>query len=274
MTETAHIEEVATVRKPRAKSAKTDLVKIEKSATSTNQVATTDTAAILGMIERIMVDPNASVERANQAFEFYQRVQADQAKRAFSAAMVDAKAKFTPIIKKHLVEYGEDKKKTSYRHESLADIAAVIDPILGEHGLSARHTGSSNPNEPIRVTCIIEHTLGHREEVTLTAGADNSGGKNSIQAIGSTITYLQRYTLRIALGLSTGREDDGNAADRADDGPISEAQLAELIALADERGVNKARFCKFYEIESFADIQRSQFEKAKFNIENAKVRQQ
>lgn len=234
--------------------------------------ATTDTAAILGMIERIMVDPNASVERANQAFEFYQRVQADQAKRAFSAAMVDAKAKFTPIVKRHLVEYGEDnrdKKKTSYKHEDLADISAMVDPVLAEFGLSFRHRATSNLNEPIKVTCVIEHRLGYSEETTLTAGSDGSGGKNAIQAIGSTLTYLQRYTLRIALGLATGRDDDGKAAGGApeDNETISEDQLTELIALADEVGADKAKFCAWAKIESFAEIRKCKFAEAKKAIE-------
>ena len=41
---------------------------------------------------------------------------------------------------------------------------------------------------------------------------DNSGSKNSIQAIGSTTTYLQRYTLFSILGLAAGEDDDGSAA--------------------------------------------------------------
>ncbi len=45
----------------------------------------------------------------------------------------------------------------------------------------------------------------------MSAGKDASGSKNDIQQKGSTQTYLQRYTLIGALGLSTADEDvDGN----------------------------------------------------------------
>ena len=45
----------------------------------------------------------------------------------------------------------------------------------------------------------------------MTAPSDTSGQKNSIQAIASTVTYLQRYTLLAATGITTMDmpDDDG-----------------------------------------------------------------
>jgi hypothetical protein len=240
--------EDATPRKKQARKELTVATPATQVPTAANQ---SDTAAILGMIERIMVDPNASVERANQAFEFYQRVQADQARRAFSAAMVDAKSQFTPIVKRHLVEYGEGVKKTSYKHEDLADISAVVDPVLSAHGLSYRHRATSNLNEPIKVTCVIEHRLGYSEETTLTAGSDGSGGKNSIQAIGSTLTYLQRYTLRIALGLATGRDDDGKASEPQ--AGLSDEQIQTIFDLITETNSNFDQFLIVAKVAPFEE---------------------
>ena len=42
----------------------------------------------------------------------------------------------------------------------------------------------------------------------MSAPADSSGSKNPVQQIGSTMTYLQRYTLIGALGLTTADKDD------------------------------------------------------------------
>ena len=42
-------------------------------------------------------------------------------------------------------------------------------------------------------------------------GADQSGNKNGFQAIGSAVTYLQRYTLKSALGLSAEVDDDAQS---------------------------------------------------------------
>jgi uncharacterized protein (DUF3820 family) len=49
--------------------------------------------------------------------------------------------------------------------------------------------------------------MGHSESTTLSAAKDGSGNKNDIQARGSAATYLQRYTLIGALGLTTANED-------------------------------------------------------------------
>lgn len=62
------------------------------------------------------------------------------------------------------------------------------------------------------ITCVISHRDSHGEENSLSAGADHSGEKNAIQAIGSTPTYLQRITLKVALGLAAAEDDDGKAA--------------------------------------------------------------
>ena len=106
--------------------------------------------------------------------------------------------------------------ETSYQHEDLGEIARVVAPILAKHGLSYRFRTTSEINQPVSVTCIVSHRAGHTEDNTLVAGADNSGKKNVIQAIGSTITYLQRYTLKAALGLAAATDDDGAKADHTE----------------------------------------------------------
>lgn len=243
-------------KKPR----KTALVKAEAAQAPASPVG--ETASIMHMIERMVTDPTMSSERMSQAFEFYQRVKADASRRAFDAAMAEAKAEFTPIIKRHLVEYGEDKKKTSYKHEDLIDIANMVDPILGKHGITYRYRTASNINEPVKVTCVVSHRDGYFEENTLTAGRDATGGKNEIQAMGSTLTYLQRYSLKAALGLATGRDTDG--VKPVDDGElISESQYKELADLIRDTGTDLQKFLAIGNVESLSEIQAAQFGKAK-----------
>lgn len=248
---------------PRKKAARKDLT-VATPATSVPTAANTASDPGLVIVERFLNDPSVSAERVNQALDFYLRMKDQSARQAFDAAMADAKAEIPPILKNRKVSYGTGENKTEYAHEDLAGIAKIVDPILSKHGLSYRFRTSSKPNEPVMVTCVVAHRLGHFEENTLTAAPDGSGKKNGIQAIGSTLTYLQRYSLKSALGLSAALDDDGKTSEApADDGPISEEQLAELIALADEVGADKAKFCKFAKIDSFAEILKSRFEDAK-----------
>lgn len=135
--------------------------------------------------------------------------EANEARKAFNEALAAARAEIPVIRKNKEVDFTSTKGRTNYRYEDLAEIARTIDPILAKHGLSYRFRTSSTPNEPVMVTCIVAHRSGHSEENTLAAGRDDSGNKNSIQAVGSTLTYLQRMTLKAALGLAASTDDDG-----------------------------------------------------------------
>jgi hypothetical protein len=211
------------------------------------------------MLERA-VSSNAGVEVISKLMDLQDRWQAGQARRSFDDAMAAAKAEIPVIMKNREVDFTSSKGRTNYRHEDLAEIARTVDPILTKHGLSYRFRTTSQPNEPVSVTCIVSHRHGHSEENTLSAGRDESGNKNSIQAVGSTITYLQRYTLKAALGLAASNDDDGSASEKP--AFITSDQLQRIIALADEVKADKERFCKYLKIGSLAEILASDFDHA------------
>ena len=213
----------------------------------------------MDMLERA-VSSNAGVEVISKLMDLQDRWQASHARRSFDEAMAAAKAEIPVIMKNREVDFTSPKGRTNYRHEDLAEIARTVDPILTKHGLSYRFRTTSQPNEPVSVTCVVSHRLGHSEENTLTAGRDESGNKNSIQAVGSTITYLQRYTLKAALGLAASNDDDGANAEKP--AFISADQLKRIIALADDVGADKERFCKYLKVGSLAEILAPDFDHA------------
>lgn len=206
------------------------------------------------------VEQGANIEVLEKLMSLQERWEAGQARKAFDEAMAAAKAEIPVIAKNRTVDFTSTKGRTHYKHEDLAEIARTVTPILAKHGLSYRYRTSSAPNEPVTVTCIVSHRGGHAEENTLAAGRDESGNKNSIQAIGSTITYLQRMTLKAALGLAASDDDDGASAETAD--VISQQQLDTLIELADEVGADKAAFCKYLKVPSLAAIPIKDFDRA------------
>lgn len=152
------------------------------------------------------------------------RHQRNEAVRAFNNAMADAKRDLPLIQKNRKVDFtNKAGERTFYEYEDLAGILAVVDPILGNHGLSVRFRTKNEPNAPIVVTCVISHRDGYSEENTLSGPKDDSGKKNQLQQMGSTITYLQRYSLKAALGLASARDDDALSVDDSDDGEIGAA---------------------------------------------------
>ncbi len=235
-----------------------------------------EAASIMSMIERMSKDASVSIERVEQAFAFYERVQASQARKAFDAAMAAAKSEIPVIAKNRAVDFTSAKGRTNYRHEDLAEIAKTVDPILSKYGLSYRFRVSSNPNEPVRVTCVVTHADGCFEETSLMAGRDDSGNKNAIQGIGSTVTYLQRYTLKAALGLAATNDDDGKTAGQSADAlkPVSDAQADELTHLITITKSNVDQFLKIAQAQSISDVLAKDFAGLKKLLEAKKANAQ
>lgn len=196
--------------------------------------------AIMVFIDRASRDPSVDMDKMDRLLAMYERVKANDAGRAFNAAMAAAKAEIPPIIKNREVDFTSQKGRTHYRHEDLAGIARIVDPILAKHGLSYRFR-SSQDGPTLRVTCVMSHADGHSESNTLETKEDHSGNKNPIQAVGSAATYLQRYTLKLALGLASSHDDDAQSA-TSTASTISEAQVETLFALIAESGANMAQF--------------------------------
>ena len=121
------------------------------------------------------------------------------------------------------------------------------------------------------MTCVISHRDGYSEETTLTAGNDESGNKNSIQAIGSAATYLQRYTLKLALGLSAAKDDDGRGSEG--EPVISEKQVADLKALAEEVRANVPMFLRYMKIKSLDELPAKRYTEAVRELEKKRKQQ-
>jgi hypothetical protein len=231
---------------------------------------------LVSVLHALMTNPEMSPERVKQAFDFYKLVDADQSRKAFNAAMAEARAEIPPIVKNREVDFTSQKGRTNYRHEDLAGIAKIIDPILGRHGLSYRFRTTSTPNEPICVTCIVFHRMGYSEENTLIAPRDDTGNKNSIQQIGSTITYLQRYTLKAALGLSAAHDDAGKGASGAASEKITSEQAETLKALTKKANLDLQIIYEHFKVDRVDMLTPEQYRTAtnkinkKLQLEGAK----
>lgn len=201
----------------------------------------------------------ASMEVMEKLFALQERWERNQGRKAFDEAMAAAKAEIPVISKNRTVDFTSPKGRTNYRHEDLAEIARVVNPVLGRHGLSYRFRTTSNINEPVTVTCIVTHRLGHSEENTLSAGRDDSGNKNSIQQVGSTLTYLQRMTLKASLGLAASDDDDGRSSGDAVEGAINDDEAKQIRDLIEETDTDIAKFCEYHGVESVPNIPAAKF---------------
>lgn len=221
-----------------------------------------ESAAMFSMIERIMADPSLPIERVNQAFDFYKRVQADQAAKEWAAAFVAAQSEMLPV------KTNADNSQTKSKYATFEALDGALRPIYSKHGFAP--TFNSEPSDKpdhVRVVMDLIHKSGHSRRYQADMPADGKGAKGGevmtkTHATGSAFTYGKRYVLGNAFNVATTqKDDDGNAA--GSDELISSAQVAELEKLIAETATNKAKFLEIGKVESLSDITVGKFDKAK-----------
>jgi hypothetical protein len=198
-----------------------------------------------------------TIEQLRGMLDLQKEWDANEARKAYVADMAEFKKNPPEIFKTKLVEFpsrDSNKPATSYRHATLGNVTALTVAALAAHGFSHRWDTQQQDGGQIFVTCTLTHRLGHKESTSLHSSPDQTGNKNNIQAMGSTISYLQRYTLLAACGLATMDEpdDDGELGGRKDGRYDAEGTLREWtdkanaainpLALAETRKMANAEF--------------------------------
>ncbi len=212
--------------------------------------------ADVGQMERLM----ALAERMRaQQVEDEKR----NAEKAYNAAFAEFKAEAVRIIKNRPVTDGPLRGR---KYAELFAVVNAITPALSRHGLSAAWKLTKDERDWIEVTCTVKHTAGHSESVSMGGPPDAGGAKNAIQARASTVSYLERYTLKAITGLSEQEEDDdGAGAGASADFAASWVQAAEHAATHDAlkkvwadglAAVNAAKDRKAYDALKAAVVKR------------------
>lgn len=227
-------------------------------------------AATPAHLLQMAVSQGANLDQLDKLMQLQEHWEANEARKAFVAAMAAFKSEPLRVIKSKQVSIPGGAK---FSHATLADVVDAAVAGMGAHGLSHRWITSQSANE-ITVTCVVTHALGHSESTSLTCKPDDSGKKNAIQQVASAITYLERYTLQAALGIAASdmQEDDGRGTSHQVE-TLSDEQQAQLQDLIDANGRDKAKFLAWAKVESLQDIPASWFEKCRTLLSQRKPEQ-
>ena len=226
-------------------------------------------AGDLSPLVRAAMNGDLDTSKLSELLEIQKAYEANEAKKAFYQSL--AKFKETaPIIKR-------DKKvaysSTSYSHSSLGYSLSEVVPLLSNCDLSLAWETNQN-NGQITVTCVLSHILGHSIRTSLSSAPDTTGGKNSIQAIGSAVTYLERYTAFAILGLASSDDDDGVKTEPKP--KITAAQAQEIEAKIKDNGINMTAFLawlkKSIKVDSIEEINANMYQDVERMI-HSKIKQ-
>lgn len=186
----------------------TQLAKV-KTGDNGEVVTVSESASLMEVINRAATDPNVDVEKMERLLSMYERISARSAKVAFHTALAEMQPKLPVITERGEIKHGT---KLISKYALWEDINEAIRPILYQHGFALSFRVARD-NQQVTVSAILSHREGHVEETTIALDADNSGSKNAVQAVGSSISYGQRYAASALLNITTqGRDDDGEKA--------------------------------------------------------------
>jgi len=197
----------------------------------------------LALIEKIALDPCAGLEKLKHIMTMYERLKAKEAELAYNAGKgrIPKKLADIKIVKNrpalHEIEKGKPQKRIyeAFKYAPLEEIDRLLRPLLAEENMDLSYSDKPQPNGEILIRGRLKHLPGgHFEDSFMSAPPDATGGKSTVQAVGSTNSFLRRY---IACN------DDGTG------GSIDEIQVETILDLM-KKAKAGPKFLKYMKAQS------------------------
>ena len=221
-------------------------------------------ASIFQVIERAALNPAIDMDKFERLIAMQERIEARSARIAYAEAFADMQSELPVVDRNGIISHSG---KTISKYAKWEDINEAIKPVLAKHGF-ALDFASTQDDRSVSITAILTHRNGHSKESMLRLPLDTSGAKNTVQSIGSTVTYGKRYSAGLVLNLTSrdaqDRDDDGNgngnAASTVASTTIDEAQIAELQRKIIDTDSDLPVFLKYFGIADLADLPAGRFD--------------
>lgn len=172
------------------------------------QTHTTAGAMHPGELIRMAMTMGRDLDTISKLMDLQERWRSMEAKQSYSVAMAKFKESAIKVTRSAMVKAGP---MNGTMYARLSDFVSATAEPLANAGLSISWKITKDEPQLIEVACIVRHIDGHEEERRMSGPPDQSGAKNAIQARASTVSYLEKYTLKMALGLAEEDDDDDGA---------------------------------------------------------------
>ena len=174
-------------------------------------------------ISKAAENPDVDVEKMQALLDMQERIMDKAAHAAYTAAIHAFQAECPQLPKTKEIRV-KGRLQSSYC--PFEDMMRIVRPIMIKHGLTEQFDSEDGQGR-VQVHCKLSHKDGHSEVSKFAAPFDQSGNKNSVQAVASSISYGKRYSLASALGLVFEEEDDdAESLNGPDPAPIAAKKKA------------------------------------------------
>ena len=203
-----------------------------------------------------MLDVDADFGKLERVIAMYERLMAKDVELAFNAAKgrILNKLAHVRIINNRSVlcesENGKSQKGTyeAFKYAPLEEIDKHLRPLLIGEEMDLSYSDEPQAGGGILIRHRLKHLpSGHFEDSFMAAPLDTSGGKSTVQAVGSTNSYLRRYiACNIFNIVVVGDDDDGTG------GTLDEVQANTIVDLIKKAKVGP-KFLKYMRAQSIEE---------------------
>jgi hypothetical protein len=212
-----------------------------------------DPSSVLGLIERMALDPRANGKKLERVITMYERLEAKKAELLYNAAKSRILKKLVriKIVKNKPALYEVEKRKPqkgtseAFKYAALEDIDKHLRPLLADEDMDLSYSDEPLEGGGILIRGRLKHLPGgHYEDSFMPAALDTTGGKSEVQAAGSTNSFLRRYVAcNIFNIVVVGDDDDGTG------GALDEGQTETIVDLIKKAKVGP-KFLKYMKAQS------------------------
>ncbi len=239
-----------------SKSNATSVVTIEPKAQPMSQSVHPGT-----MIQALIANhKEIDIAKLEGLFELQMKYDNEIARKAYHAAKSQFAALAPTIITDGQAKF-EGRNSGNTTEYKFATLAGTMDQIRDALKKCGLHVGWKTDDVTVpgalRVTCFLTHDLGYQEDTSLSAdkqAGKGTTGMNTLQAVKSTTSYLERITLYALLGLASKDDDDDGKGAVVEIAKISAQQLKALTTKVAKVGIESAKILELFEVETLADL--------------------
>lgn len=192
--------------------------------------------------------------------EIYERWEAKEAEKAFNQALLLFQEECPAITKSQRISF-VTKKGGNFESKfaPLPATMAQIRPLLRKHGFVVTFN-SQRQEKQVSVICKLSHSQGHTTETRFEIPNESAPLISDAHSAASAVSFAERYSLQLALGLVPQVDDDGKTA-FVSKGVITAQQAEQLAALVKETDSNNDAFWNFAGVSELDALPASDFNK-------------
>ena len=210
-------------------------------------------ANLLAVVARAASDPTIDIDKMKALLDMQERLARRAAEVEFKAALSRIQPMMPRVNKSGRIEHNGRVISRFARYE---DVDCAVRNLVADEGF-AIDFDTERVDKDLKVILRVSHRAGHEERRQIVLPLDNSGAKNGVQGVGSTVSYGKRYLLCAFFNIVTVEEDNDGMGDT-----LSLDKQTVITDLLKETGANRAKFLEFMGASGVDAIPVSQYQRA------------